>query len=79
MTRTACPLTYLRRLGFMEHYRQAGEMLLEAKEQLTDAKWGAWLSKTIELSRTTAWRYMKLAQDSFPALLGGATGDHRQS
>ena len=46
----------------LEHYRQAGEMLLEAREQVAAFKWGGWLSKNFTLSRTTAWRYMKLAE-----------------
>lgn len=44
------------------HYRRAGEMLLEAREQLSGPSWTSWLSKNFELSRTTAFRYMKLAQ-----------------
>lgn len=46
----------------LEHYRQAGEMLLEAREQVPAFKWGSWLSKNFELSRTTAHHYMKVAQ-----------------
>jgi hypothetical protein len=46
----------------LEHYRRAGEMLLEAREQVAPFKWGKWLSKNFELGRTTAWQYMTLAQ-----------------
>lgn len=46
----------------IEHYRQAGEMLLEAREQVAAFKWGQWLSKNFELSRRTAYEYMALAQ-----------------
>jgi hypothetical protein len=46
----------------IEHYRRAGEMLLEAREQVAPFKWGKWLSKNFELGRTTAHYYMKLAQ-----------------
>jgi hypothetical protein len=46
----------------IEHYRRAGEMLLEAKEQLSYGEWIPWLKRNFELSRTTANRYMKLAQ-----------------
>jgi hypothetical protein len=37
-------------------------MLLEAREQVAAFKWGAWLSKHFTLSKTTAWRYMRLAE-----------------
>jgi hypothetical protein len=46
----------------LEHYRRAGEMLLEARAQVAPFKWGAWLSKNFDLSRTTAWRYIRLAE-----------------
>jgi hypothetical protein len=36
-------------------------MLLEAREQVAPFKWGTWLSKHFELSRSTASRYMQLA------------------
>jgi len=45
----------------LEHYRRAGEMLLEARDQVAAFKWGAWLSKNFELSARTASRYMRLA------------------
>jgi hypothetical protein len=44
------------------HYRRAGEMLLEAREQLSGGSWTAWLTKNFALSRVSAWRYMKLAE-----------------
>jgi hypothetical protein len=47
----------------MEHYRQAGEMLLEAEEQVPHESWGRWLSKNFELSQRTAQDYMRLATD----------------
>jgi hypothetical protein len=46
----------------LEHYRQAGEMLLEAREQVAPFKWGKWLSKNFELSRETARVYMRYAE-----------------
>ena len=46
----------------LEHYRRAGEMLLEAREQVAAFKWGTWLSKNFALSRKTAYRYMTLAE-----------------
>ena len=46
----------------LEHYRRAGEGLLEARDQVEQYRWGTWLSKNFELSRTTAWRYMRLAE-----------------
>ena len=46
----------------LEHYRQAGEMLLEARNQVEQYRWGTWLSQNFELSRVTATRYMRLAE-----------------
>ena len=46
----------------LEHYRRAGELLLEAREQVAAFKWTAWLTKNFALSKTTAWRYMRLAE-----------------
>ena len=45
----------------LEHYRRAGDMLNEAREQVAHFKWGAWLSKNFHLSRKTAHAYMTLA------------------
>jgi hypothetical protein len=46
----------------LEHYRRAGEMLLEAKGQVSYGSWGRWLSKNFTLSHKQANRYMKLAR-----------------
>lgn len=45
----------------LEHYRRAGEMLLEAREQVAAFKWSGWLAKNFTLSKQTAARYMRLA------------------
>jgi hypothetical protein len=45
-----------------EHYRRAGEMLIEAKEQVGHGGWGRWLTKNFELSRSTAAVYMQWAR-----------------
>jgi hypothetical protein len=45
----------------IEHYRRAGQMLSESREQVASFRWGTWLSKNFELSRSTANRYMQLA------------------
>jgi hypothetical protein len=52
-----------------EHYRRAGEMLLEAREQLAHGAWGKWLKSNFELSRQTAYTYMQWAEHH---LSGGA-------
>lgn len=44
------------------HYAEAGELLLEARDQVADFKWGKWLSANFALSRSTAGRYMRLAE-----------------
>jgi hypothetical protein len=54
----------------VEHYRRAGEMLLEAKEQMPYGSWGKWLSKNFSLSRWTAQDYMRLAQRAQEKPLG---------
>jgi hypothetical protein len=46
----------------LEHYRQAGAMLNEAKEQVPYGSWSRWLTKNFELSQNTAIRYMRLAR-----------------
>jgi hypothetical protein len=46
----------------LEHYCQAGELLLEAREQVAEFKWGKWLKANFALSRQTAYNYMTLAE-----------------
>lgn len=48
----------------IEHYCAAGELLMEAKEQVEHGDWGSWLDRNFHLSRGTAKDYMKLARDS---------------
>jgi hypothetical protein len=48
----------------LEHYRRAGEMLLEAKEQVAHGGWRGWINKNFHLSIDTARRYMTLAEES---------------
>jgi hypothetical protein len=56
----------------LEHYRQAGELLLEAREQVAEFKWGHWLKANFALHRTTAYDYMTLAEKirEHPELVG---------
>lgn len=46
----------------MEYYADAGEKLIEAKDQVAYGYWGAWMSKNFDLSSRTAQYYMRLAQ-----------------
>jgi hypothetical protein len=46
-----------------EHYRRAGEMLNEAKDQVPYGGWNKWLSKNFDLSRQTAGVYMRWARE----------------
>jgi len=48
----------------LEHYRRAGELLLEAKAQLTHGEWSGWLKRHFTMSSATAHRYIKLVQVS---------------
>jgi hypothetical protein len=45
-----------------ENYTRAGEMLIEAREQVGRGAWPKWLSKNFDLSRSTAYRYMAWAE-----------------
>src|SRR3990172_7446809 len=45
----------------IEHYRAAGEMLLEAKEQVAQGEWGGWLKRNFSRSADQARKYMNLA------------------
>lgn len=46
-----------------EHYRLAGQMLIEAKEQVGYGGWGRWLSKNFDLSHSQANIYMRWARE----------------
>jgi len=46
-----------------EHYRRAGEMLIEAKDQVPYGGWGSWLTKNFDLSSRTANAYMQWARE----------------
>jgi hypothetical protein len=54
-----------------DHYRQAGAMLNEAKEQVPHGRWGTWLSKNFGLSPRTAQDYMRWAREH-DQMRGGA-------
>jgi hypothetical protein len=45
-----------------EHYRRAGEMLIEAKEQVGYGGWGRWLTKNFDMSQQHARLYMRWAR-----------------
>ena len=45
-----------------DHYRRAGEMLIEARDQLGRGAWGQWLTKNFDLSTRTAQLYMQWAR-----------------
>jgi hypothetical protein len=47
-----------------EHYCRAGEMLMEAQDQVGRGAWGRWLAKNFDLSRSTAGRYMRWAREA---------------
>ena len=47
----------------MAHYRKAGELLLEAKEQVEHGEWTNWVSHNFSLSKRTAEIYMDLASE----------------
>jgi hypothetical protein len=60
----------------IEYYRQAGEMLLEAKEQVEHGELTNWISDNFRLSHPTATIYMNLArEDNSNALKFSSLGD----
>lgn len=60
----------------LEHYRRAGQMLAEAKDQMPYGGWGRWLTKNFTLSQTTAIRYMRLAALSPHVVKAGVSQDY---
>lgn len=46
----------------IEYYADAGDKLIEAKEQVAYGHWGRWLSKNFELSDKQARIYMRVAR-----------------
>jgi hypothetical protein len=54
-----------------EHYRRAGEMLIEAKDQVSHGQWSRWLTKNFDLSIRTAQDYMRWAREH-DQMRGGA-------
>jgi hypothetical protein len=60
-----------------EHYRRAGEMLIEAKDQIGYGQWGRWLAKNFDLSQQTAQRYMRWARAHGDSLRGAEEVPYR--
>lgn len=59
----------------LEHFRHAGELLMEAYPQVSHAEWPGWLKRHFNITATTAERYMARARpDPLADLLtkGGA-------
>jgi hypothetical protein len=46
-----------------EHYRRAGQMLIEAKDQVGRGSWTPWLTKNFDLSERQAQVYMRWARE----------------
>jgi len=46
----------------MEFYADAGDKLIEAKDQVAHGYWGTWVSKNFAIPDRTASRYMRLAR-----------------
>jgi hypothetical protein len=55
-----------------EHYRRAGEMLIEAKDQVGHGGWGRWLAKNFDMSARQAQEYMRWAREHDQKRAGGA-------
>jgi hypothetical protein len=63
----------------LEHYRKAGEMLLEARDQVTKGEWISWVERNFELSERTARRYMKLAAMRQAPASRGREHEHKRT
>ena len=46
-----------------EHYCNAGDMLIEAREQVGYGGWGRWLTKNFDLADRTARRWIRMAEN----------------
>ena len=55
-----------------EHYRRAGEMLIEAKDQISHGGWGPWLTKNFDMSQRQAQVYMRWAREHENSRLASA-------
>jgi hypothetical protein len=51
-----------RRQAGMEHYRAAGEKMIEAKSQLARGEFGLWIKRNFKLTSRHAERYMAFAR-----------------
>lgn len=60
-----------------EHYRRAGNMLIEAKDQVGYGGWSRWLSKNFDMSDRTASRYMRWAREYYDSGHGAAEVPYR--
>jgi len=47
----------------LNHARKAGQLLIEAKEQVPYGEWGSWLDQHCECAESTAGLYMKIARE----------------
>jgi hypothetical protein len=62
----------------LEHYRAAGEKLLEAKVQMEHGEFGPWLKHNFKLSDRQARTYMALAKQNGSALPFSSLGDFQR-
>lgn len=54
-----------------DHYMRAGQLLIEAKDQIGYGNWRRWLTKNFDMSHQTASTYMRWARE-YDDLAGGA-------
>jgi len=48
----------------IEHFRKAGEYLLEARTQVVHGEWGGWVARNFHRKRSQVNEYMRLARES---------------
>jgi predicted transcriptional regulator len=54
-------LVYQASLDALDHAIQCGLRLIEAREQVTDGKWGKWVENNLNITPSAVTRYMRIA------------------
>jgi hypothetical protein len=60
--------------NILEHAIKCGELLIEAQKQVQQGAWDVWLERNVEVHKTTAYGYMRLARNKDKVLASGVQG-----
>lgn len=58
----------------LEHAVRCGELLLEAQQRVPRGHWTVWLEENVEMHKTTAFAYMRLARNKEAVQAGNFNG-----